>query len=446
MTLESITASDVTNSATISDEWYDPNKVNPYYGIIPGVTQSWNWLYLIEDKKEDFSQELRLTSGQEQRLRWTVGGSYLGLQVHFGHVAGDVPLGEPLNLIAEPDGAHTYAGFGGIYYDLLPPLELGAEGRYQSDQIYSYLTNTTRANGTFTSFSPRFTVKYKLDPTTAVYALWSRGVLPGAFNTQLLPGAAAVTPAQQLAAEQVTGASPYVKQETLETEELGIKSQFLDGRGFLTFDVYAGKLTNEQVSDSFTVLVPGNPVPYVGSALVNQGAVDINGVEAELQFQVTPEFRVSANYALNNTKITAGPDTTVAPLRGCSASVPSCIDVDGNRLPNAPKNQGDITAQYTRPLNATIRWYAGADYIYVGTKFAETANLLSTGAQELVNARLGLMTDTWKIEAWGKNINNNKTPELVSVAFNYNTFVGNAVEIALPQKPTYGVRVTYKFQ
>jgi len=131
--------------------------------------------------------------------------------------------------------------------------------------------------------------------------------------------------------------------------------------------------------------------------------------------------------------------------RGCNAALPACTNVNGNHLPFAPETQGDVDVSYTRPLNDRIKWFAGADYIYVGTKYADTANLLQTGSQQLVNFHLGLTTDTWKLEGWGKNVFNNQTPELVGTAFDYNTFRSNAYEIPLPQKATYGIRATYKF-
>jgi len=442
--LETITAWDRTEAATISDEWYDPN----FYDFF-NPAQPWNWLYLVEEYKADFSQEFRLTSAKSERLRWTVGGNYLNLKANAGHVAGITPLANPANYPGNIGGSTTYAGFGGLYYDLLAPLELGLEARYQADDVYNDTNGGAPLKGTFNSFSPRVTLKYKISPETSVYALYAKGTRPGAFNATLAPGyePGLVTAAAQAAIVAQTGASVNVKEEQIQNYEIGLKTEFLNGRGFATLDGYYGKITNQQIQDAFTVLetVGNETQPYVGDVLVNRGETRLDGIEAEIDFQVSQGLRVSAAFALNNTDILSGPDTSVAALRGCNPAVPSCDNVDGNHLPNAPRTQGNVQAQYTRPLNAQIKWYVSGEYIYVGTKYAETANLLQTGAQELLNARIGLTGERWKAEIWGKNITNNRTPELVSDAFDYNTFVTNAVEIALPQKPTFGLRANYRF-
>ena len=92
-----------------------------------------------------------------------------------------------------------------------------------------------------------------------------------------------------------------------------------------------------------------------------------------------------------------------------------------------------------------MSWYAGADYVYVGGKFVTSANLATTGAQELVNARIGFNRDKLRVELWGKNIFDNDTPDAAFPSFDYDTFTSRAITIALPKKPTFGVRVNYDF-
>jgi iron complex outermembrane receptor protein len=436
--LESTTSFDQTKAATISDEWYDPNRANQFFGAIPGVRPTWNWLYLIERRFRDFSQEVRVSSDKSSRLRWTLGGNYIKFST-LGDVLGDVPLGAPLVLPGALGEARTWAGFGGVYYDVLSNLEAGFEARYQSDFVRNTPNGTTATpgtpiSGTWNSFAPRVSLKYKPTTDTTIYALWSRGTRPGTFNSTLIPGAQPPAVQQQIVA--LTGAQLQVAQEKLDNFEIGAKARFLDGRGLVTLTGYTGKISNQQIAQGYTITTPS---VNVGTVLVNRGTTKLSGIELELAFQVTDELKLEGAFALNNTKITAGADTSVAPLTGGNTNV------IGNRLPNAPKTQGNIQATYTRPLTDSLNWYVGAEYIYVGGKFAETANLLSTGAQNLVNARLGVSNDTLRLELWGRNLFANKTPDLISVAFDYNSFIGNALQIALPKRPTYGVRVNYNF-
>jgi iron complex outermembrane recepter protein len=117
----------------------------------------------------------------------------------------------------------------------------------------------------------------------------------------------------------------------------------------------------------------------------------------------------------------------------------------GNRLPRAPKNQGYASINYAAALNDGMDWYAGADYVYVGGKFVESSNLVSTGSQELVNARVGMKKENLRVELWAKNILDNDTPDAVFPSFDYDTFTSRAITIALPKKATFGVRMNYQF-
>lgn len=436
--LQSITAYDKTEAGTIADEWFDPTRGNPGSVTNPALRNTWNWLYLVERRFKNESQELRLSSRQDTRLRWTVGGNYVKL-AQAGDVIGDVPLGAPLVLPGALGEAKTTAAFGGVYFDILPNLELGAEARQQKDKIRTTPNWTSGRpgnplEGSFDSFAPRVTLKYKPTSDITLFALASRGVRPGAFNSTLVPGAQPVAVQQQIVA--LTGASLNVDEEELDDFEVGVKANLLDGRAFVALTAYTGKIKNQQVAQAYTVTTP---VVNVGTVLVNRGETKFDGVEFEGEWRLTESFKLGGAFAINNTKITKGEDTSVRPLTGGSTNV------IGNRLPNAPRIQGNIEATYSYPVSGEWTAYVSGDYLHIGTKYAETANLAETGAQNLVNARIGMNTDNLRIELWGRNLTNDKTPDLISVAFDYNTFIGNALQVGLPKKRTVGIRAMYKF-
>jgi iron complex outermembrane recepter protein len=436
---EARTGYNTEKEGNISQEWYNPRLTNRFYtGPADPKRNTWSWLYLLEGQSHDFSQEVRLSSDSNDRLRWSFGGNYVNA-VGVAGLLGDVPLGAPLILPGSRRQSKTPSAFGSIYYDVLSNLELGLEGRYQKDKIFdtpNFWTPTpsTTLVGKWTAFTPRVSLKYKPNDDTTIFALWARGSRPGAFNAALAPGAQpAGTQAAIIAA---TGAKLEVDQETINSYELGVKAKFLDGRGQGTLTGYTGAITDQQIAQGYVVAVP---TVNIGTVLVNQGRTKLSGIEADVSFQVTDELLVSAAYSVNNTKITRGNDTSVAILRGGNTNVL------GNRLPKTPKDQGNTTFTYTTQLNDTFDWYVGGSFIYVGGKFPETANLVSTGSQKLVNARLGVENETMKIELWGKNIFDDRTPDQMFVAFDYDTFTSAALNIGLPTKATYGVRMNYKF-
>jgi len=439
--LQSITGYNQTKDANIQQEWSNENFANPFFGVIPGVRPDSFWLYILEGDASDFSQEVRISSSSDDRLRWSIGGNYLYFS-DVGSVIGDVSLGAPLNLPGARRQTNTWSGFGSIYYDVMDNLELGLEGRYQSDKIKDsprfWATDArgpgTPLDGSWNVFTPRVSLKYKPTDDTMIFALWARGSRPGAFNSNLSPGALAPGVGDAVAA--ATGAMLEVEQETLDSFDIGIKSRFMDGRGTVTLTAYTGAITNAQTPQSITLLQPSL---FIGTVLTNLGKTSLKGIEFETSFQVTDEFNVSASYSLNDTSIKRGDDLSVV-------SIGADPNVTGNRLAQAPRTQGFINGTYTSALNSSVDWYAGADLMYIGGKYVTRANLLSTGAQYLLNARIGVeLENNMSIELWGKNITGDETPDQAQKAFDYQTFTPTALNIALPKKTTYGLRVNYNF-
>ena len=436
--LEAITGYNETKDANIQQEWSNEDAANPFFGVIPGVRPDHFWLYSLEGDAEDFSQEIRVSSGSDQRLRWSIGGNYLYFS-DVGSVIGDVSLGAPLVLPGARRQTNTWSAFASVYYDVTDDFEIGLEGRYQSDKIkdtprfWAPEGPGTPLTGKWKEFTPRVSLKYEVSDDTMIFALWARGNRPGAFNSNLSPGALAPGVADAVAA--ATGARVEVEQETLDSFDLGIKTQFMDGRGIMTLTGYTGSITNQQIPQSITLLQPSL---FIGTVLTNQGKTNMKGIEFDVSYQVTDEFNVSAAYSLNDTTIKRGEDLSVI-------SISADPDVTGNRLQQSPKNQGFINGTYTSALNNSMDWYVGADLLYIGGKYVTRANLLSTGSQHLLNARIGVEMENMRIELWGKNIFGDETPDQAQKAFDYETFTPTALNIPLPRKTTYGLRVNYDF-
>lgn len=440
VTLEATTGYNRTKDANIQQEWSNENFANPFFGVILGVRPDSFWLYSLEGEASDFSQEVRISSAGDDRLRWSIGGNYLYFS-DVGAVIGDVSLGAPLVLPGARRQTNTYSAFASVYYDVTDDFEVGLEGRYQTDDIKDsprfWATDAagpgTPVEGKWNVFTPRVSLKYNVSDDTMIFALWARGSRPGAFNSNLSPGGLA--PGVAEAVEAATGASLEVEQETLDSFDVGIKSKFMDGRGTVTLTAYTGSISDAQTPQSITLLQPSL---FIGTVLTNLGKTNMKGIEFETSFQVTDEFNVSAAYSINDTTIKRGLDLSVA-------SISADTDVVGNRLEQAPRTQGFINGTYTSALNSSMDWYMGADLLYIGGKYITRANLLNTGSQYLLNARIGIDMADMRIELWGKNILGDETPDQAQKAFDYQTFTPTALNIALPKKTTYGLRMNYNF-
>lgn len=454
---ESITGYDEEEEGNIASEWYDPNITFPCTPVAGpegpafvtcllsggppnGQREEQSWIYNLQGESKDFSQEIRLSNAGDERLRWSVGANYV-LFEQVGGLIGDVPIAPPNAPLALPGGyreATTTSIFGSIYYDLLDNLELGVEGRWQKDEIEDiarYWADNPGAplTGDWTAFTPRVSLSYKPNDDINVFLTYSEGNRPGAFNSNLLDD---TFPAECVAAiREQTGATGEVDQEELESWDLGIKARFNEGRGNATATVYTGTITNQQISQNLTIT---DPCLVINSFLVNQGEVEFQGVEFDAAYQLTDNLTVSGAFSINDTEVTKGD-------RLGNLAFGASPDVRGNQLPAAPREQGWVAVAYRDQLSNGMDWYAGADYIYVGSKYITIANLLETGSQELINARIGVETDKWRVELWGKNLADNDTPDLANPSFDYNTFVSQATTIGLARLRTYGIRANYQF-
>lgn len=420
----------------------------------------------------DFSQELRLVSSQEKRLRYLVGANFIKLHQS---TSGIVSISR--NAILRGGGvrighteASTPAIFAGIYFDLHDRLTLSAEGRYQEDEITSRAfaaaasapndPNAGRfieANRKFGSFSPKLTLDYELSPTSTAFALASRGYKPGGFNNFL------VTQTPFIVAQVANvGAAVVYDQEQLDNIEVGIKGSFLDGRARASLNLYHGDYSGVQINipTQYYLLptVPGGSIPDVtGPSNVvplfrNAGAVTLRGIEAEGEFRVTPGLRIGATFALNDSEMKSFFYNEAANfLRDPAGSAPGTIRsiaAVGKQLPGAPRITGTLSLNYERAAFGEYRAFAGGDYVYRGSYFVDNANVAETGDQEMVNVRLGVRSDRLQVELFARNLLDDQSPGATYAAgdtFNLAGGSGNSIRIALPDRRRFGVRVAVDF-
>ena len=426
-------------------------------------------------KDFDFSQEIRLVSPTNKPLRFLAGGNFVKVKQSSSGIIGQFGVpGAPFtvfNFGAQQVGfsqAKTPAVFAGVYYDLTPQLTLTTEARYQWDKISTRAaTNATtfvRAERTFKSFSPRVSLDYKITPTSTVYILASRGFKPGGFN------ASSILSQPQFVLDQLaaTGASGVFDQEKLDNYEAGIKGSFLDGRLRVALDGYIGRYSNAQIPQPTTVFTqqingvtnraPGAPQNTL-APVVSVGKVNLKGLEFEGEFIVVPGLRVGATVAYTDTKIknffctecavilaqTPGFVQGTSPL---SSSIQATAPL-GKRLPGAPKVSYTLSASYEGKVSEGMTGYIGGDYLYRGNYFADAANIASSGASEIFNARIGVRWDRFNIEIFARNLFNNESPSIAGGIFDSELHPAGSgastVLIGLPDRRRIGIRASAKF-
>jgi iron complex outermembrane receptor protein len=401
--------------------------------------------FLVEGIRKDFSAEARLTSAQDQRLRWTLGVNYVDGK--------DIPSFFPGALPNSPDyqffgfgtygRSQTYSAFGGLYFDLTEALTLGAEFRHQRDKITRIPVDSALGPGmpsrnptlilknTFKANAPRVTLDYDITPEWMVFASWARGFRPGSFNAEI-----PLLPALIQAELARAGVGAAVDQERLDQFELGAKGVALDNRLVMTVTTYYGRLNDQQVPQGFFFNVPG----FIRSVntISNAGKTEIYGLEFEASATLSESLAVDGSFAWNATKILTDFCADCARLGApLNASV-------GKRLENVPEFTAHIAGTYTYPLASTLDAFLRTEYFYTGNKFATRLNLERSGAAHRVNLRIGARTSDYSIEAFVTNVLDDDTVAGHSLQTDIPGFFPT-IKIQLPERRQWGIRGTYNF-
>src|SRR5579862_4756645 len=162
---------------------------------------------------EAVSEDLRLTSPADQRIRWIVGGYLIhtdrfistGNMVDLGHgvypvyrVPSTSPINPQATFLADSQDNFAWAGYGDLTGDITDQLELALSLRYDSDHRQNttdtptpFLPSAFGVSGgftgevrdkTFSAVQPKVTLRYKPEDDLTFYADWGRGFRSGGFN------------------------------------------------------------------------------------------------------------------------------------------------------------------------------------------------------------------------------------------------------------------------
>jgi iron complex outermembrane receptor protein len=445
---------------------------------------------------EDSSWEVRLSSSDDQKLRWSVGysdvemnnmsqiiGSMFGYTLRNDGANGDpIRVGNPIEggnvPLCNAWGAdrcgwygqqtsnatntqwatiNTSAVYATLTYDVTEKLSLSAEVRRQKDEVNegSYDNGSTvevrNAIGEFTSTMPRFIADFKANEDTTIYLSYAEGVLPGLFNPALIG-----LSDSQLAeiAGQTGGADVEVDEEVAENWEIGLKRSFLDGRGFVSAAYYSTDLTNVHIpSVAFysDVDEDGNAIQVPTGNITGQGGnAELNGLELEGTVLLNENLTLGFTYALNDSELGntfSSPDAQDL-LGDASLAV-------GNQFSRYPKTSGSVSLDFNKDV-AAGEFFARADVIYTGKMYASNAMLAHTGTGQRINLRTGLDTDTYRLELFCTNCFEDEQPKGLQAMWDLSGITGEMgggetaagpriLAMSLPDKRVFGVRASVKF-
>ncbi len=409
-----------------------------------GLANLW-WFQTNLMRTEDFSQEVRLASPQDWRVRFLLGANYFKARSIGGDTYGVNPtsgigFGSTVR-VAKPT---TPAVFGALYFDITPELTLSAEGRYQWDKIEQ--NTLSRSNGTpfvgvplkktFKSFSPRLSLDYQFARDSILYALFSRGTRPGGFNESVA--------AQPLAVQEqifANGGAVAFEEERLENYELGVKTRFWNNKASIRASVYYDKYSNGQITSQIFFFPPGQSTLTGINVTQNLGKVDLKGIELEADVAPLPGLQISGTFAINDSKIK---QFVCLECRQYTADT----DVIGNRLYGVPKTTWTVSTSYEQPVSPSVDVFGRVDYRHQGRQYVEYTNLAYSRRDDRVDVRIGAKTAGWTFEGFVTNLFNEQT---LTGFFGTDPlgFVTppskSLIRVALPEKRRVGARASFEF-
>ena len=337
---------------------------------------------------EMFTQELRLSSDNESRFQWVVGGFYSDIKRDYGQtlptpgydaiMAGlgnpsSPELGAPVDtpffsripydfkqkaFFAEGSFDITErftATVGARYYDFDEDRDLYFGGLF-ADRIVDPVTGETISLPGASSDDgvlPRVLLAYDVSDNVQLNAQAAEGFRLGGINDPLnIPLCSSRTRKPSADATASTARSLW-------NYELGAKFGFAGGRGQFNIAAFYADIDDLQMP-----VVAGTCSSRI---VVNVPEAHSTGVEFELTAAPTDrfDFGISATYTQSEI------DTTVTSTSaGGVTSIVAGIE-EGNRLPSVPEFQLSANATYSWPMGERVDGFITGVYQHVGSRYTQ---------------------------------------------------------------------------
>ena len=378
-------------------------------------------------KNRQFSQEFQFTYTGE-KIQGVAGVYYIdanAFNVFDTILAGAVPTST--YTLGDID-TRAWAIFADGNYKINDALSVELGGRYTVDkreasilrQIYFGLggspglgnpgailfrTDTDFTHGELAredkKFTPKVGLAYKASADQNIYVNYARGFKGGGFDPRMNVVGTKISPAQARAG---------YKPETIDTLELGLKSQYGGGRFMSNIALFHSKYKDVQIPGSIAVDTNGDGVDdSFAGVTTNAGRAKIRGLELEAMARVTDTFNLSGMYSHINAKYTEFISSVLV------GGVPVLTNVaDERRFQNTPKNSANLRANYDIPLplmgrNGKVTLSANVSYRSEVSQF-EYASALDQGAYSLWDASVLWTSADNRIRAalHGRNLNDKR--------------------------------------
>lgn len=369
----------------------------------------------------NYSQELRLTSPSDGRLRWQVGFYILRFERdQTSKVSLDTNGALPANRDTVDTGrtvsyskplyrTTSYAPFASLQFDITDQLHLSLAGRYDTEKrsikevAPDEINPVTGANynnciaqaglpldqcklsRTFKQFEPKASLSFDVAPTASVYATYGKGFKSGGFNP--IGSRQALIDAAGGNAANIYVQDGYNK-EVSESYEIGAKARFFNRR--LSVNLAAFK-TDISGAQQFQFQ------PSAGlQTTISIDKVKLKGFDFDMDAQLPFGLHLFGGFGYTHGRVEAFAGNPVNA---------------GNVAPGAFKTTINLGASQTFDLSNELKLVPRVEMNRYGSIWWDVDNTPGTKRDPLtlLKARLSLKSaNGWEISAWGDNLTNEK--------------------------------------
>jgi iron complex outermembrane receptor protein len=432
--------------------------LNAATGLPTGKSVNEYGYYGGANQTSNFSEELRYTSPQDQRLRYGFGGYYYrenrvvissASLSTYNIPAGD-ELGGGFGLLPTwetPTGAEgkniniahqltvESSGFANGEFDILPNLTVSGEYRY-TDMLQQFVAVENQYDGpsvidplgshisqTNQYFNNNDAIRWLPIPNATLYFAFGNGTKPGGFN-----GASTVV------ADEAFGP------ETDVSFEGGAKTSWLDNRLRFNASAYHIDTKNTQAYG------PSSDPKNAATVIKNFGASSNTGTEIDLSAKPTDDTTLTVGFDYNNPTFNPGAfdladSTYCVQIPSCAKTIVTVgphqeIPIAGNAVPYSPKITLTVQGEYDWAFWDVYKGYARVNYSYHASESADPAALNSIGPSSNLDFYTGVSRGPYSLGAYVKNITDNRVPVNFQYEVQLSDFQGIPV-INLPPGRTF---------
>ncbi len=400
-----------------------------------------------EESQEQFSIEARYASSFSDVIEFTAGAFYFTQEYDIGErrefFIGGTPaqptIFQQVGLALTDDT--SYALFGEANWNLNDSWSLLFGGRVTHEEkevvfcpfsgnatVFASLSmadcpNTVTDDETWTSFSPKVGVNWRITDDVFGYATWSTGFRSGSYNIRA----------------SIPETLGPVDEEEVVTWEAGVKSTLMDGRLRFNVALFHSSYDDIQRTISDTVLVNG--VPQVAQVLRNAAEATITGIEVESSVMLTETLSADFSLGYLDAKYDRFPGID-ADRNGVYE--PAIDDPAAERLEFERVPEFEFTAglQHRMPLGDSAELFSRVSYQWRDDHFVDTLNSPSIAVDSygLLDASITYdrFGDGWSVAIFGRNLTDEDFHD-----FGFDGGTHRAVWGGVPR--TYGIELTTRF-